>query len=470
MQNSMPANRFPGSARWRFIVVIAVGVFFLSALLSHQFHVNSEHYFVWDWRRLPWRIFWINLPLSLPFFFAQRMVRGSARSHFFALSLLWLSSLLLMVGCAACEADPPSIMRVAHIILNRYDTGFFTDARDLRLNGVSIHSLLQHYPNILDQLTGHAFNKPPGVLLFHSGVISLMGSDMNGALASGMLIGMLGALGSAAVYAFIRYFTGDRDAAFTGASFMALCPGPLIFFPVFDQSYPILTAGITILWARAIDRNRFGSSIALGLLAGLATLMSYLLALLAFFLIGYAAFRIWTTPRGNARRILIHAAVALAAFAAFYLVLWGISGFNPIATLRRALLIERVSSTHWYAVTGRPPRRLPGTIPWDFYSFAIGSGWISYVLAGYYFRGASGDPNRRKHLPIALLGIAQLVFVAVSNLVPGETWRVWMFMMPMLILPIGLELKTWSFAQRCTVYLLLLMMTVAICQNMIVRI
>jgi hypothetical protein len=469
MQNAMPANRFPGVVRWRFIVVIAVGVFFLLAVLLHQFQVNNEHYFVWEWRRLPWRIFWINLPLALPFFLAQRMVRGGARSHFFALSLLWLSSLLIMVGCAACEVDPPSIMRVGQIILNRYDTGFFTDARDLRLNGISAHRLLQYYPNILGQLTGHAFNKPPGVLLFHSGVISLMGAGMNGALASGILIGMLGALGSAAVYAFIRHFTGDRDAAFTGASFMALCPGPLIFFPVFDQSYPILTAGITILWARAIDGNRFGSSIALGLLAGLATLMSYLLSLLGFFLIGYAAMRMWRSSRGNGRRILVQAAVALAAFAVFYLVLWGISGFNPIATLRRALFIQRVSSTQWYALTGHAPRRLPGTIPWDFYSFAIGSGWISYVLAGYYLRSASGDPNRRKHLPIVLLGIAQLVFVAVSNLVPGETWRVWIFMMPMLILPVALELKTWSLAQRCAVYFLLLLMTLAICQNMIVR-
>ena len=465
----MEQNRVPSSTRLRFFIVVGAAAFFLFALLTHRFAVNNEYYFLWVWRRLPWRIYWINLPLSVPFFFAQYIFRRGARSHFFALALLWLSCFLLMLGCAACELDPPSLGRVAQIVLNPFDTGFFLDARDLKLNGISIHDLLQHYPNILPQLTGHARNKPPGVILFHSAVISLMGAGTNGALTSGIVIGMLAALGPAAVYVFIRYFTGDRDAAFTGASFMALCPGPLIFFPVFDQIYPLLTAGITILWARAIDRDRLGDSIALGILAALVTLTTYLLALLGFFLIGYAALRIWIKPRARPRRILLHAAVAIAAFVGFYLVLCAVSGFDPVATFRRAIYVERVTSTQWYAVTAHRPRLLPGTIPWDFYSFAIGSGWISYLLAAFYFMSTASDPGRRRRLPIALLCIAQLLLVAVTNLVPGENWRVWIFMMPMLILPVALELKTWSFAQRCTVYIALLLLTLAICQNLIVR-
>jgi 4-amino-4-deoxy-L-arabinose transferase-like glycosyltransferase len=457
-------SRVAASTRWRFLAVLAVGIFFLFALLLHKFGVNDEHYFIWSWRRLPARIYWINLPLSLPFFFGQFVSRRPDRSHFFALSLLWLSSLLLMVGFAACETDPPRLNRVAEIIRNPYDTGFFTDARDLKAEGITVRSVLRNYPVILGQLTGHARNKPPGILLFHTAVISLVGADTNGAMVSGLLIGMLGALASAAVYAFIRHFTGDRQAAFTAASFMAICPGLLLFFPMFDQIYPLLTAGLTILWARAIERDRFGNSIALGLLAGLATLTSYLLALLGFFLIGYAAVRRYTI-----RRILLHAAVALAALAAFYLALWCVTGFNPLATLRRGLSVEHATISQWYAMTGHPARRLPGTIPWDFYSFAIGCAWIGYVLAGYFSLAPSSDPKRRQHLPIAVLCIGQLVFVAVTNLVPGENWRVWLFMMPMLMLPIGLELKTWSFAQRCIVYLMLLVLSLAICQNMVVR-
>ena len=68
-----------------------------------------------------------------------------------------------------------------------------------------------------------------------------------------------------------------------------------------------------------------------------------------------------------------------------------------------------------------------------------------------------------------MLCIAQLLLVALTNLAPGENWRVWLFMMPMLMLPIGLELKTWSFAHRCVVYLMLLVLSLAICQNMLVR-
>ena len=197
------------------------------------------------------------------------------------MSLLWLSSLLLMVGFAACETDPPRLNRIAEIIRNPYDTGFFTDARDLKAEGITVRSLLRNYPVILGQLTGHARNKPPGILLFHTAVISLVGADTNGAMVSGLLIGMLGA-GVGGGLRFHPALHRRPPGRFRGRQLHGDLSRPAVIFPMFDQIYPLLTAGLTISWARAIERDRFGNSIALGLLAGLAMLTSYLLALLGF--------------------------------------------------------------------------------------------------------------------------------------------------------------------------------------------
>jgi hypothetical protein len=122
----------------------------------------------------------------------------------------------------------------------------------------------------------------------------------------------------------------------------------------------------------------------------------------------------------------------------------------------------------WLAVSGFPPRRLPGTIPWDLYGFAMGSGWIGFLLAAYYFGGliftrSAVTPQAR----IAGLCVAQFVLEAMTGLIQGETERLWIFMMPMLMLPIGLELKNWSVAARMIAFGALLLLTTVICQNIV---
>jgi hypothetical protein len=116
--------------------------------------------------------------------------------------------------------------------------------------------------------------------------------------------------------------------------------------------------------------------------------------------------------------------------------------------------------------SGYPPRRLPGTIPWDLYGFALGSGWIGFLVALYYFVGLIFNrPRAAQGARIAWLCLAQFMLVALLGLIQGETERVWIFMMPMLMLPIGLELKTWSVAARLIAFGALLLLTTMICQN-----
>jgi len=56
--------------------------------------------------------------------------------------------------------------------------------------------------------------------------------------------------------------------------------------------------------------------------------------------------------------------------------------------------------------------------------------------------------------------------VALTGLLQTEASRVWLFMFPLLVLPIGLELTKWQPWGRMAVYAALLLLMVAMCQSM----
>jgi hypothetical protein len=324
---------------------------------------------------------------------------------------------------------------------------------------------LEIYPLMVPTLVGHAADKPPGPILFNYIVCRFFGDGRLGAKVSGLFMAILAALSVPATYAFIAYFSKSRSAAFLGASFMALSPALILFYPQFDQFYPVLTAGLTILWAQALQKDRPGFAAALGILFGAATFISYLPCVLGVFLVGYTLARLFDQPPVSARRIMVHVGVAIGAFVGFYVVLWLCTGFDPIATVRAAWP-QGPLPQQWSTTSGYPTRRLPGTIPWDLYGFALGSGWIGFLMALYYFVGLIFYRSRAAQgARIAWLCLAQFMLVALLGLIQGETERVWIFMMPMLMLPIGLELKNWSVAARLIAFGALLLLTTVICQN-----
>ncbi len=109
---------------------------------------------------------------------------------------------------------------------------------------------------------------------------------------------------------------------------------------------------------------------AFGLMFGLATFTSYIFLGLVVFLGVFTI--LWARDRGisQLRGILTEIAVALLAFAGFYLVLYLAFGFNPIATFQA---IDR-QQTKILVEMGRP---FPYHLPFDLLDFLLGSGWIA---------------------------------------------------------------------------------------------
>jgi hypothetical protein len=439
-----------------------VTFFFVGGVYFHLFHLNSHYYHTWIWRHLPgWPTYLMFGAASLPFFAGQFLEMRGANA--LALTLVVVSMFCLMLAGAAAQRSPPSLDHVAAVQMG-WDLGYFRDAE--RLQGMTVHQWLERYPRLLARFDLHPRQKPPGLLLYETVMIDLFGPGRQTAMIAGLTEGLVAMFSVAAVYVFIHFFTQDRRAAFYGASFFALCPGPVWFFPVFDQCYPIVTTAAALLWATALRKDRLGFSAGLGLVYAAATFVTYLPFVLVFFLLGYAWLKRAEYPGCRPLRIIRHIAASGIFFAAFYAVLWAITSFNPIATFRECL-------HQWYVLWAwlvkdfaAPPRHLPGTIPADLYDFALGTGWISYLLAGFYFKSVFGSGAWNPRAKIALLCVGQILFVAFAGLIQGETARLWIFMLPMLMVPVGMELEKWGIEARIAVYAMLLIVTIAVGQSM----
>jgi hypothetical protein len=457
-----PPSRAGGG---RLAIVALATIFFAWALNGHRLGLNDEKYMYRDWRRLPAiGLYWPSAAMAIPFFLGQWLFRRRAEAVYVALALVTLSSIGIMVVCTFEQDHRPNSNHIEDMVTSRTANGYFEEAARLDVSGMGLRRWLTEYPQRVPRLVGHARSKPPGPILFNYLVVRFFGDGRQAAQVAGLFMAVLAGLSVPATYAFIAYFSRSAAAAFFGAGFMALSPALLLFYPQFDQFYPVLTAGLTILWAAALRTDRFRYAAFHGLLFGITTFISYLPCVLGLFLIGYTLLRWFDRPAISIRRILAHAAVAVGAFVGFYLVLRLTCGFDPIATLRACWKAGWLPE-EWSTATGYPPRQLPGTIFWDLSGFAMGSGWVGFLLALFYFIRLIAGRSTLAGARIAGLCVAQFVLVALLGLIPGETERVWIFMMPMLMLPIGLELASWNSAARLAAYGALLILTILICQN-----
>ena len=194
----------------------------------------------------------------------------------------------------------------------------------------------------------------------------------------------------------------------------------------------------------------------------------------------YAVFFVRERPWQNGVIAVKHVFVALGTFAGLYGVFWLFTGFDPVETFRQSLANQAV-------LAARLDRPYPQSIFFDLTDFALGSGWISVILTFFFLwrktvgtnagddaeTGAESGESRpmsgSRHDPslaMSLLFLFQILTVAVSGLLRTETARVWIFLLPLLMFPIGNELAGWRFFPRLAVYFCLWFLMSSVLQNM----
>lgn len=427
-------------------MILAVGLAFGIGVIYERDPLNGLASLTkWGW---PWQdlgTIQMGLALLLPFLLIAGVEWSADRTPSRVPTWFWLAALVVGNFCLqlfSVLADPRGLERIPQIVASPIATSYFSDA-------LNIHSLtewLSHFDHVT--LHGHSATHPAGPIVFYYVFARLFGPDV-GALLGGCSVGLVASLGIVAMYSFAGLWTSDRRVRLLASAFYALLPGLTVFFPELDQIYPIFSMLIILTFVKALSASRawYRYALALGATLFAATFFAYNLLTTGAFLLYYGLYWLWRQGhnRAAAYAVLRTTAVALIAAATLYLLLWAATGYNPPAALRHSLTMQGASS-RWL---DRPYRIF---ILADLYDFALAAGIIALPILYFHLRKLREEFKANPDgMALTLIGLATVLTVDLSGLLRGETARVWLFLQPLLVVPVAVELARVRWSWRISI-------------------
>jgi len=142
------------------------------------------------------------------------------------------------------------------------------------------------------------------------------------------------------------------------------------------------------------------------------------------------------------------------------LCLFFLTGFNPALSFGHAL----DESTRIRDILGRPYGFF---LFYNFYEFFLGSGIVVIpLLLTFVARTVGSLKTMENHIVFSYIGFTTIVIVDATGLLHSETTRLWLFLQPLIMIPIGLELMRFNKVHRWIVFSLLWVNVVMIQSNM----
>ena len=366
-------------------------------------------------------------------FWAQRLFSVDRPKTRLALIVLVLVQIFLSFSFLALTEDSFETLenRVKHPDI----TSYYTEARKIE------HPLewLDGYHRRLRSMVGHAQTHPPGPILYYLFWLAVVGEG-GAALWGGLSLPLLGAIAVPVLYRLTVGITQSRQAGFSAAVVWTLLPAVVLMLGSFDAVYPLFTILLLHSWTQAVWEGRRGTAIVFGVTLTVALLfthsflvLGFCLLLLPFFAVVFGAERrkVWLN-------FLRSSALALLTAGTLFGLLYGALGYNHYAALRGSMAIQQKLAQVW----GRPYHY---TVFWDVYDFFLASGWLTLgILAAFLIRWKSGPRTSSFRLPaFAAAGLLSLLVVDLTGLLRGEKARVWLFLQPLVIPLVGVELGAW---------------------------
>jgi len=421
------------SNRSRAALTVAVGIVFATLVFAHVPYVNGPDYWPWRWQRNP--AFPLLALAAVPAFVAQRV-----RARWLAVLLLSVTVIALQFTANAVQPRIRGVARIDRVERDQLEMSYFTVAESIAAAGD--FDWLGQFDEILRRAPQHATTKPPGPIGFYIAMIRLTG-PARAPLAVAIAISLLSACAVAATWWMVRTLGGDDEAARQAATLLALAPSMTVFFLYLDPIYPILSCAMMAVWFRAVERESRRDAALFGALLFAATMITYSLLVLGAPLVAMTFAR-------SRRRTFELVAIALGVAVALHVVFTIATGFNPISAFRTAVAMQ----AYQLPMLHRP---WPKSIPFDILDFFLGAGWVAVVPAVFWMA---------KHRDTTRWMFATPFVVALTGLLRTETARVWIFLLPLLFFPAGLELRTWSAKQRAAVHATMAIVLIALYANM----
>jgi hypothetical protein len=454
------------AVRWKLITIIALALLMSAAVLLHVPGLNGAWYHLWRYWRLAWWIYPLILAGATPFFIGQWLyASGRARGRagvVIAIALAMLSTFALQI--LIMLPQPLGFGRIVTMVENPTNTSYYNVShvllRGMHQQGMTMRDWMEIYPDLMPTMMLHASFKPPGWILYYMAVLDQFESRKSAALAGALGVALLAAAGIPATYRLARAYGLDEAQSFSAASFFALIPSLILFFPQGDQAYPLLACFLLVSWAAALQRDRWWYPAIFGALLAFALFFSAVFLMLGLFLAVHTL--LYIADRGG--KGLLHAsvaaAIAIGSVIALYGLLWIFTGFDPIATFQMS-----AARSQAHLVELHRPWPLHSAL--DVLDIALGTGWISVPLI--IFGALTAWRTWDWHQPqfrVVFIGLLQIVMAIAVAVFPGENARLMLPLMPLLMLPIGIELGRWKPAARIATYAALLLVLAVLAQNM----
>jgi hypothetical protein len=429
------------------VATLALGAVFLVGVILEKNPLNGfPHLTGWEW---PWRsdedIIRLAVFLLGPFAlinFVLRKVEGKSSPRVsIYLGFLALGNFLMQIMAMLADARGTELLR--DIVASPSATSYYLDAS--RIDHLAVW--LRHFDQA--SLGFHSSTHPPGPILFYYAFFKGFGFP-EGALIGGFAVGFVGSLGILVTYAFAGLWTGDRRTRVIASAFYALLPALTIFFPEMDQVYPILSMLLILFWCKSLESRREipWEALCFGAVLFVSVFFAYNLLATGAFLAYYAIYWLWRQRwrRASWLSLLRISAISGAVCAAAFLALWLSTGYNPIASFRHALAYQAI-----YSAMLRRPYLISTLV--DPYDFFLGAGILALPLLLFHlYRMSQEFDPRRKEIALTLIGLATILTIDFTGILRGETSRVWLFLQPLIVVPVAMELSRYRGRWRLALF------------------
>ncbi|HMB94514.1 MAG TPA: hypothetical protein VKK61_00595, partial [Tepidisphaeraceae bacterium] len=240
-------------------VLLLLAALMATLVMLHTHGVTGPSFWGWTYRTLPAIPIYLGIALSaIPFFIGLWLDHQRQSLRWAGIVLIMFSSFAMRIAAIAYRPDASGIDRPNLEMIRISDENpdvmsYYVDAA--ALSKIPLRQWMPAYGELMWQFHLHAKTKPPGPILYWLALIKMLGINGTTALLGGLGIAVLSVAAIPATYFLINQLTRDSDAAMFGSAFLALCPGFVLFFPMFDQSYILLSCALIAFWFAALRKD-----------------------------------------------------------------------------------------------------------------------------------------------------------------------------------------------------------------------
>jgi hypothetical protein len=432
--STTPASRVrrrQGDGFWRAttvagVAVVAVGAFGTIAhrgfgrvpfsVPSWPWYHSDPFYLFWDPR---WRSGWASVALVVALAAVGGVIalfRSRARP---AVRVAASAALLLLLALAVAALDGgPAAWRAPLEFTGEYPHGV-GQVGDIRL-------FLREFPERLAFLPSHAAGHPAGAMVLYA-LLARVWPGLDGAALLTVALGCLGAL---SVWGLARDELGE-DGGRWSLALWVLSPMTVLYTATSaDAVFAVALAGAALAAHRGLVRRSWAWTVTGGALLWVGSMLTYAAVLLLVFLLVRAAGRLRREP-GSVWRWAAATAGTVLGLAG---LLWLATGYDPVAAVRATNAVYQVAPG-----SARRPY-----LPWLVGDPIAFGGMLGVPLFAALVARAVAVARQRAWVSFDAAMVACLLAAAAWGFSRGEVERIFLFLVPLALVPVVRQLRVWQ--------------------------